>query len=76
MTNAPEKIYNWLDSQLSIARHYGGMSYNGHNYQIDYEADGQPLVRMDVFKAEQKAKKPTQSDVSSIESNFEQVSFL
>lgn len=25
----PERIYNWSDSQLSIARHYGGISYNG-----------------------------------------------
>lgn len=54
---APEKIYNWLDSQLSIARHYGGMNYNGHEYQIDYLDPDQPLVRVDIFKAEVKAKK-------------------
>ena len=54
--NAPEKIYNWLDSQLSIARHYGGMSYCGHAYQIDYLDPDQPLVRFDILKAEAKAK--------------------
>ncbi len=26
---APERIYGWLDTQLSIARHYGGCKYNG-----------------------------------------------
>lgn len=54
--NAPEKIYNWLDSQLSIARHYGGMNYNGHDYTIDYSDPDAPLVRADIFKAEAKAK--------------------
>jgi hypothetical protein len=46
----PERIYGWLDSQLSLARHYGGLKYQGHDYQIDYAADGQPLVRVDVIK--------------------------
>lgn len=53
---APEKIYNWLDSQLSIARHYGGMTYSGHSYAIDYLDPDQPLVRFDILKAEAKAK--------------------
>ena len=54
--NAPEKIYNWLNSQLSIARHGGGINYNGHSYQIDYLDPAQPLVRLDIFKAEAKAR--------------------
>jgi len=33
MTDAPERIYHWLDSQLSIARHYGGCWYNDHEYR-------------------------------------------
>ena len=52
---APERIYNWLDSQLSIARHYGGCKYNGADYVIAYREKGQPLVRGDVLKRERKA---------------------
>lgn len=44
----PERIYNWLGSQLSIARFYGGCSYNGAKYVIAYDEEGQPLVREDV----------------------------
>ena len=51
----PERIYNWLDSQLSIARHYGGCKYNGADYVIAYDEEGQPLVREDV-KFPRKAK--------------------
>ena len=50
----PERIYGWLNSQLSIARHYGGMTYQGHDYQIAYSEEGQPLVRVDVLKREVK----------------------
>lgn len=28
-TQAPERIHNWLDSQLSIARFYGGINFTG-----------------------------------------------
>ena len=51
----PERIYNWLDSQLSLARHYGGCKYNGADYVIAYDEEGQPLVRKDV-KFPRKAK--------------------
>ncbi len=44
----PERIYGWMDSQLSIARFYGGIKYNGAEYVIAPDEDGQPLVRMDV----------------------------
>jgi hypothetical protein len=54
--NAPEKIYGWLNGQLSIARHYGGCTFNGHEFQIDYADPDAPLVRLDIFKAETKAK--------------------
>lgn len=27
----------WANSQLSIARHYGGISVNGKNYVLDFE---------------------------------------
>lgn len=55
--NAPERIYGWLDTQLSIARHYGGCKYNGHDYSIALNEEGQPLVRIDVLKRERKQAK-------------------
>jgi hypothetical protein len=54
---APEKIYGWLDTQMSIARHYGGLMYLNHSYVIDFNDPDQPLVRQDIFQAEKKAKK-------------------
>lgn len=50
--NPPERIQNWQHSQLSIARHYGGITYQGHSYQIAYDEPGQPLVRTDVLRRE------------------------
>ncbi len=52
--SAPDRIYNWLDSQLSIARHYGGCKFNGADYVIAYGETNQPLVRVDVLKREAK----------------------
>lgn len=48
--NRPERIYGWLDSHLSVSRHYGGCEFNGARYVIDYDDPEQPLVRWDVFK--------------------------
>ena len=53
----PERIYGWLDTQLSLARHYGGLTYQGRSYFIDYHAEGHPLVRDDVIKREAAALK-------------------
>ena len=53
---APERIYGWLDSQMSIARFYGGLRYMGHSYTIAGNEQGAPLVRDDVLKRELKAK--------------------
>ena len=50
----PERIYGWLDSQLSIARQYGGCKFNGACYSIAYDEEGKPLVRDDVLKRERK----------------------
>lgn len=55
-SSAPERIYGWLDSQLSIARFYGGITYQGFSYVIDTADPEHPLVRSDVLKAERKAK--------------------
>lgn len=55
---APERIYGWLDSQLSIARYSGAVNVYGHTYVIAHiSEEGQPLVREDVLKREQKAAK-------------------
>lgn len=53
----PEKIYGWINTQLSIARYYGGCTYNGHSYLIDMEDPDKPLVRKDIHLAEIKARK-------------------
>lgn len=57
MTEAPEKIYGWMDTQLSVARHYGGCTYQGHAYKVDYNDIDQPLVRSDILLQEKAEKK-------------------
>ena len=57
MTTPPPRIYNWLDSQLSIARFAGSITINGTTYIAAPNEEGQPLVRQDVLVAEAKAKK-------------------
>lgn len=53
---APERIYGWMDGQLSIARFYGGCTYQGHTYYIAPSEPGAPLVRADVLARESKFK--------------------
>jgi hypothetical protein len=50
----PHRIYGWLDSQLSIARHYGGCTINGKTYRIRYDLEGQPLEEL---QTKRKAKR-------------------
>jgi hypothetical protein len=45
----PERIYNVIATQFSIARHYGGCTINGVYYHYDQASD--TLIREDVFKA-------------------------
>ena len=54
---SPERIYNWQHNQMSIARHYGGLKYQGYEYFIAPNEPGAPLVRADVLAAEKKAEK-------------------
>jgi hypothetical protein len=61
-TQPPEKIFGWLDTKLSIARHYGGMKFKGASYVIDFADPDQPLVRQDIFQAEKKAKKAPKAE--------------
>ena len=52
---APEEIHGVSMSQFSIARHYGGIQYQGHYYAYDPVRD--VLTRADVLKARAKAAK-------------------
>ena len=57
----PDRIpYNsWINSQLSVARHYGGMVLQGKQYHIEPETND--LV---YFEPKKKEKKPKQSKES------------
>ena len=58
MTTPPPRIYNWLNSLLSVARFAAGsITINGVTYVVATHEEGQPLVRQDVLMAEAKAKK-------------------
>ena len=52
----PDRIWFWQDSQLSVARHYGGCTFRGVTYVIDEVTEGNPLVRLDVISRENKAR--------------------
>ena len=54
--NAPERIYFWRDTQLSIARFYGGINIHGVAYTIDETDPGMPLIRAGVKTHEQRRK--------------------
>jgi hypothetical protein len=45
--STPEKIFNVSQSQFSVARYYGGCTFNGASYHYDAESD--TLTRMDVW---------------------------
>jgi len=62
----PERIYGWLNTPLSLARHYGGIKCHGHLYQIDYLTKGEPLVRVDVLVHEAKARKDESKRLSKL----------
>ena len=64
---APERIYNWLNTQLSIARFYGGCTYNGASYDIAWNEEGQPLVRTDVLAKEKKAARKKAKEAADAE---------
>ena len=45
----PERIYNVSQTQLSVARFYGGCKFHGADYHYDAETD--TLTRMDIWQA-------------------------
>ena len=53
---APERIFGWLDTQMSVARFYGGLRYMDRQYFIAPDEEGQPLVRGDVLQRENREK--------------------
>lgn len=57
----PHRIYCWIDSQLSIARHYGGCELNGKRYVIRYDLEGQPLEEVKAVK-KRTSPAPTATD--------------
>ena len=62
MTDEPKRIYGWLNSQLSIARHYGGCQISGVTYAIRYDVEGQPLEEVRP-KVRKKKAKPAERDI-------------
>lgn len=50
----PEKIYHVSQTQLSIARFYGGCTYNGDTYLYNPEDD--TLTRSDLLKKKDRRK--------------------
>jgi hypothetical protein len=65
--NAPEpkRIYNWQNTQLSIARHYGGCTFNGVEYTIRYDLEGQPLEEFVVKPRKKRIKKEPTNEHNS-----------
>lgn len=56
ITTPPERIYNWLNTPMSIARYSGGVTYMGHSYYVAQNEDGAPLVRADVLERKRREK--------------------
>ena len=51
----PERIYNWLNTQMSIARYWGCCTAHGRTYYVSPTEPGAPLVRADVLAREAKS---------------------
>ena len=54
-TGAPYVISHASQTQFSIARHYGGCKFNGHEYT--YVPTTDELIRLDFFKLVTKERK-------------------
>lgn len=52
--NPVEIYHNISHTQMSIARHYGGLTVNGSTYEYDAEQDR--LIRSDIAKRDEKLK--------------------
>ena len=63
--NRPERIYNVSMTQLSIARHYRGITFNGAYYH--YFAQTDTLIRGDIYKASLADNKAEAERIAKIE---------
>lgn len=63
--NRPERIRHVSQTQLSIARHYGGIKFNGADYHYDAEKD--TLIRMDIWAAETASSKQAAAKAAKAE---------
>lgn len=72
MTEYPDRIpyEEWINSQLSIARFYGGIKVNGKSYVIDKETNDL-VIPMSRKKRKELAEKKNKKELSiSDEMNF------
>lgn len=72
MTEYPDRIpyEDWINSQLSIARLYGGIKVNGKRYVIDKETNDL-VIPMSRKKRKELAEKKNKKELSiSDEMNF------
>jgi hypothetical protein len=70
----PEKYYHVSHTQMSIARHYGGIRVNGVMYH--YNAGEDTLTRDDVWKKIRKVKKDEEKRMRMLKLNNEIVKEL
>ena len=74
--NRPERIYNVSQTQLSVARFYGGSKLQGADYHYDTESD--TLTRMDIWQdriasdkeSGKQAAKAEREKWAKVQSNF------
>lgn len=66
-TSEPKRIYNWLHTQLSVARFYGGMTLNGVMYVIRYDLEGQPLEEVPLLAPKKTKRKPRKKKIETTE---------
>lgn len=72
MTEYPDRIpyAQWINSQLSVARFYGGIKINGKSYVIDKETNDL-VIPMSRKKRKELAEKKNKKELSiSDEMNF------
>lgn len=68
----PERIHNWQYTQLSVARHYGGITYQGQGYTIALNEPGTPLVRNDVLAREAQEAAAAQKEAAAKQKAYAQ----
>ena len=68
----PERIHGWRQTQLSIARFYGSIRFNGYSYVIAETEPGQPLVRLDVLERERKERAGAKAKGKELQSKDEE----